>query len=97
MASSATHFLTIPPSRESAEQHLLPGLRAWFAETIGEPTLAQRFGLFGGAHVPDGEPNARMTLRELAEDLDEDIQVGRPGYGHDQLSSFTLANTLRDT
>jgi ATP-dependent helicase Lhr and Lhr-like helicase len=43
MASGAIHFLTIPPSRESAEQHLLPGLRAWFAATIGEPTLAQRF------------------------------------------------------
>jgi ATP-dependent Lhr-like helicase len=43
MASDAIHFLTVPPSRESAEQHLLPGLRAWFAEAIGEPTLAQRY------------------------------------------------------
>lgn len=43
MALSGIHFLTVPPSREVAEQHLLPGLREWFASHIGEPTVAQRF------------------------------------------------------
>jgi len=43
MASDAIHFLTVPPSREVAEQHLSSGLRTWFASHIGEPTLAQRF------------------------------------------------------
>jgi ATP-dependent Lhr-like helicase len=43
MASDAIHYLTAAPSREVAEQALLPTLRAWFASTFGEPTLAQRY------------------------------------------------------
>lgn len=43
MASDAIHFLTAPPSREVAEQNLLPAVRDWFRTTIGAPTLAQRF------------------------------------------------------
>lgn len=42
MAANAMHFLTIPPSREIAEQGLHADLRSWFAATYGEPTLAQR-------------------------------------------------------
>ncbi|MSQ97432.1 MAG: DEAD/DEAH box helicase [Gemmataceae bacterium] len=42
MAPEAIHFLTIPPSREVAEQDLLPPLRDWFASTFGQPTAAQR-------------------------------------------------------
>jgi ATP-dependent helicase Lhr and Lhr-like helicase len=43
MASDALQFLTIPPSREVAEQGLQPALRDWFAAHIGPPTLAQRY------------------------------------------------------
>src|ERR1019366_6040465 len=42
MASDAFHFLTVPPSREVAEQNLPRSLRIWFAAEFGEPTLAQR-------------------------------------------------------
>jgi ATP-dependent helicase Lhr and Lhr-like helicase len=42
MASDAIHFLTVPPSREVAEQGLLSSLSDWFASTFGEPTPAQR-------------------------------------------------------
>ncbi len=43
MAAESIHFLTVPPSREVAEQGLLPDVRDWFAATFGQPTLAQCF------------------------------------------------------
>jgi ATP-dependent Lhr-like helicase len=43
MALDAIHYLTVPPSREVAEQGLLPAVRQWFSATFGEPTLPQRF------------------------------------------------------
>ncbi len=43
MASDAIQFLSAAPSREVAEQGLLPLLRDWFVATFGAPTLAQRF------------------------------------------------------
>jgi len=43
MASNAIHILTIPPSREVAEQGLPPALRDWFAPTSGRPHWAQRY------------------------------------------------------
>ncbi len=54
MASDALHFLTIPPSREVAEQGLPPMLRDWFAAHIGLPTLAQRYAwsvIFNRQHL----------------------------------------------
>ena len=43
MASNGIHFLTAPPSREVAEQGLMPELRDWFAAAVGTPSLAQRY------------------------------------------------------
>ena len=43
MFADLIHFLTVPPSREVAEQGLHADLCAWFASTYGEPTLAQRY------------------------------------------------------
>jgi ATP-dependent helicase Lhr and Lhr-like helicase len=43
MAAELIHFLTVPPSREVAEQGLHADLRQWFATTYATPTLAQRF------------------------------------------------------
>jgi ATP-dependent Lhr-like helicase len=54
MASDAIHFLTIPPSREVAEQGLPPELRDWFATHAGPPTLAQRYAwpvIFNRQHL----------------------------------------------
>src|SRR5688572_22240545 len=42
MAADSTHFLTVPTSREVAEQGVHADLRTWFAKTFGVPTLAQR-------------------------------------------------------
>ena len=42
MASDAIHCLSVVPSREVAEQGLLPAVRDWFAGAYGEPTLGQR-------------------------------------------------------
>jgi Lhr-like helicase len=43
LAADRIEFLNVPPSCEAAGQDLLPGLRAWFAASHGEPTLAQRY------------------------------------------------------
>lgn len=54
MTADAFEFLTIPPSREVAEQALPICLRDWFARTIGAPTLAQRYAwpaIFGKQHL----------------------------------------------
>jgi ATP-dependent Lhr-like helicase len=76
MASDTIHFLTIPPSREVAEQGLPPALRDWFAAHVGSPTLAQRYAwpaIFNRQHLllsaPTGSGKTLAAFLPILSDI----------------------------
>src|SRR5262249_26647682 len=83
MASNAIHFLTGAPSREVAEQCLLPPLRDWFASAFSQPTLAQRLAwstIANRQHLLLSSPTGSgKTLAAFLPILSEQLANPTPG------------------